>query len=471
MVRMVARARKRASAHFVPVAVTLLLALSAAAAEPHGFAQTRHDAFDILSGRTTLETQGPGGSTAFYDATGLTFTGMTRACTQAGCATGEALRLLVMPGSSVVLDPHGHAQVHASADHALTTFMDLSSEPDIPGDTGPSVLMAAIGAQASFEATPQTDMPVVPVGRGSVAMLYDGPILTARLAEDEPIFLTGPVQATTFDVGMVVAPFTLGSGVEVTAASPAAAKAGLSQAHLEQIQQHIDAFDLLAGLEVALQGSLGAYRELVDDILNAASLRADPARTAPTLDDIDLHRYESLHVAATTSGTWWIGEEVFADGQPTPAYDAGVEAHPTAAWILAIIAVAFASLGLLARIVQDRSGRHRLIALAATGGTIAAAALVFVMWDAQFAHGIGTSAMTSDAETSTTGLLLLGQIVLLLGAVALVAVPTGWVAYRATRHDARRHLRPVAAVLGLLASYLVALLYIHHFVGWLLAAA
>jgi hypothetical protein len=431
------------------LAALLLLPVASAVTAQHRdalfpMAQGFDDKLTIVSGKTEFTAPTVGASTGFFRVSRTQIDGITKVCwpipleVVPQCVDGP-LTIVIPEGASFGINAPAKFPVSATAQHALTTFVDLSQADGFNGRllVGPSAIASlvdshiAVGPLPALSATRQGALTTLESGSTIEVHNAAGAILHTMRFDDQPLVVEGNARfPDTFSAQVFVLPFDDGASLHVTPADHGAAVTGLSKARLDVLDDVVHNVRFISSAAKSSPLSiLSKAGSIVSEVFNGAFIRARLADNPGGLGDVDFAKFTDLTITAGTGGSLdFDGSYTLVVGDLGPAFSGSKVSGgslPVRWWVgvLLVLAVVMTGAYLWLRegpMAKPAPGPQTLFARVATAVGVVA---LFLVWDLQL-HGIlGSSILTTGAHGAALGILLTLELASMVLAGLLIGVP------------------------------------------------
>ncbi len=437
---------------------------------------------NVLSGQPEMDVVGAHNGTVLLGADEFSISGLTRLYWGkdgggSDFAAGTNLRIEVAQNSSIALRHPGEYNYDYGADYALSFFADASalfgaSKPENLG-FGPSLVSFPVAGEANFDlgilpATPfagssfndfvDESALLLTFTPGSMLTLFsdDGNVRTVLSGEGRWVGFQGTPQVDPVQAQVMALPTPDGTTTDFQPAADEAAAEGLSAENLATVLATLSASE---GSDLSAVEGLQDVTEGLSAVLNGAYLGIDATNgtggAAALLQSATVVRFNSL--SATRDG-----DQLHLEGRSPLQIQNGavVGANPLVGifpwWSLLLWAVA---LGLFVlRVVVRPSAKHPVwdkFSWVGLVGGVAAALIVFWLWDAETKALWGTSMFSSGSSGVSLGIIALVQLLPLALAGLAIGLPTRMIVKSGTRFAGQGNFMRVGAIV---APFMVLLL-------------
>lgn len=432
----------------VLVALALLAPVASGATEARReatfpMARDFDDRLTIVSGAVELDAPEVTKSAGFFRTSDTAIEGLDRACWREPIALGITcidgpLTLAVPEGASFGFNPGAAYPVELEADHALGTFVDLSTADGFDDRlrVGPSFIGALVAGKVSVG-----EVPASPQGRPhGFTVLEEGFSLELRDAtglivhrlrfDDEPLLVEGALEfAAGFGAKVVVLPFDDGAQASFVPAAEGAAIAGLDPSSIELLNE------ILSNVRIIGSGAKGAPLAILDkagpflsEIFNGAYLRTRLADNPNGFGDVAFAKFSELGIESGEGALAFEGSYTLVVGDLGPSFDdtaVSKESQPLRWWVglFLLLAVAVVGAWLWLRdgpVQKAEPGPQTWVARIATAVGLVVA---FLVWDWQLNQVLGSSLLTTNGSGAGLGLLIILELASLALAGLLIGVP------------------------------------------------
>lgn len=376
----------------------------------------------IVSGALDATLAPAPGAFGFFDARGLTVTGLDRVCysTSRPCEDGPGgtLSIQVSEAGSFALCFPSRPGAQLEAQHALAMFVDFSAADDLntfladksivaPAVDGvlafgpiSAIPTSALNGASAFAAPCSASAGLSALDSSTVLTLRKGTTVVATLSgKTQPVLFTGQPVVPTVAASFVIAPFGDAATAHFSPAASAAAREGLDIGRVQELIQKVDASSASSTTQRTQTGTgANAAKDALADLLNGALVGLPngigDSTTVPA-KDLQFARFTTLAVGGTPTTLTWEGKSTLEikDGKVTGAQKLvgfGPVQFPWWTYVLWVAALALFITRLALKPDKTHPTWDRFKWVGWVAG-ILAAALALWLWDGEIKAVFGIS--------------------------------------------------------------------------------